>query len=380
MIIFLAGCWDHINIEERGFVIGTAVDKAVEDSNEHINVALTNQIVSPAGLGTPTSDSSDETPYVNLTTIGESLFAINRQMLKKTSRIPFYEHLRLAIVSEEVAHDAELFASLMDVFMRDQEMRRGIKIMIAEDKAKNVLEVDPDPEKLPVMHIDMITENAYKSMDMIKPVTLGNLHSFLLNDSSYVLPKITVLEDKVDYNGVAVFHGSNDKMVGSLNSHETKGMNLIKGGIKGGMIKFKVEDHIMAFDIDDAKSQMEIDTNNPKSMDIYITIETEGKLAEMYGSKTLLNPSYLEKMEEKVAERIEELANQTIEKAQNELKLDILDIGKVLKRKHYSTWKKVEKDWEEGENYFANSRIHVSADVKVRETGATDRAKKREHE
>lgn len=380
MIIFLAGCWDQVNIEERGFVIGTAVDMADDDSNGHTNLALTNQIVSPAGLGTPSNDSSDETPYVNLTTIGESIFAINRQMLKETSRIPFYEHLRLAIVSEEVAHDPELFASMMDVFMRDQEMRRGIKVIIAEDKAKDVLKINPDPEKLPVMHIDMITENTYKSMDMINPVTLGNLHSYLLNNNSYVIPKITVLEDKVNYNGVAVFHGSNDKMVGSLNGHETKGMNLIKGGIKGGMIKFKVEDHIMAFDLDDAKSQIKIDTGNPKNMDIFITIETEGKLAEMYGSKTLLDPSYLEKMEEKVAERIEELANQVIEKAQNKFKLDILDINKVLKRKHYSTWEKVEKDWEKGENYFANSRIHVSAGVKVRETGATDRAKNKEHE
>src|SRR5699024_6659414 len=105
-----------------------------------------------------------------------------------------------------------------------------------------------------------------------------------------------------------------------------------------------------------------------------------GNLAEMYGSKTLLASSYLAKIEEKIAEQIEQLAYQTIDKAQQEYKLDILDIDKTLIRKHYNVWEKIKKDWENGENYFSNSNIHVSADVKVRELGATDRAKDKEHQ
>src|SRR5699024_12123610 len=85
---------------------------------------------------------------------GESIFAINRKMLKETSRPPFYEQLRLLVISEEVALDGDLFASMLDLFIRDQEMRRIIKVIIAEDKAKDVLEVDPKPEKLPVVHVD----------------------------------------------------------------------------------------------------------------------------------------------------------------------------------------------------------------------------------
>jgi len=375
LFIFLTGCWDQINIEERGFVIGTAVDKADNHSDESQKLALTNQIVSPAGLGTPTEGGGDEPPYINLTTSGESIFAINRKMLKETSRPPFYEQLRLLVISEEVALDGDLFASMLDLFIRDQEMRRIIKVIIAEDKAKDVLEVDPKPEKLPVVHVDMTTENAFKSMDMIQPVILGRLHSYLLNDNSYVLPRISVHDKDVDYTGVVVFNGLSNQMVGSLDASETKGMNLIKGNMNGGYIKFEVDNHNMNFEIERTNSKMTLVSEDPKNMDIQINIKVEGRLAEMYGSKTLLDSSYLAKMESKIADKVERLANKTIEKAQNDLKLDVLDIDKVLKQRHYHIWKKINKNWEYNENIFSKSNIKVSANVQVREVGATDRAK-----
>src|SRR5699024_6349246 len=216
--------------------------------------------------------------------------------------------------------------------------------------------------------------------NMIKPVDLGEIYSYLLNESSYIIPKISINENRVNYNGAAVFNGLKDKMVGSLSGLETKGLNLMKGDINGGVINFKVEDHIMAFNLEGTKSKINVNTEDPKSMEVSINIKAEGDLAEMYGSKTLLNPSYIAKMEGKIAERIEQIAKQTIEKAQKEYELDILNIDEVLKRKHYPIWKKIKKDWEAGENYFANSRINVSADVQIREVGATDRAKSKEHE
>lgn len=380
MIMFLTGCWDQVNIEEHGFVLGVAVDMADDGPSEKKVFSLTNQMVSPGDLGTPTSDSGEEPPFINITASGESIFAISRNMLKEVSRAPYHEHLRLIVISADVAQDPELFASMMDVFVRNQQIRRGVKVLIAEKKAKNILEINPKPERLPAMHIDMITDNAHNSMDMIEPVTLGGLHGDLLNEFSYVLPTISTHEDKVDYNGVAVFNGVNDRMVGSLNGSETIGMNLIKGDMQGGYIKFEMENHSMVFELERAKSRIKIDSKDPTNMDISITIDVEGNLAEMYGSKTLLASSYLAKIEEKIAEQIEQLAYQTIDKAQQEYKLDILDIDKMLIRKHYNVWEKIKKDWENGENYFSNSNIHVSADVKVREFGATDRAKDKEHQ
>src|SRR5699024_928092 len=158
---------------------------------------------------------------------------------------PYHEHLRLIVISADVAQDPELFASIMDVFVRNQQIRRGVKVLIAEKKAKNILEINPKPETLPAMHIDMITDNAYKSMDRITPLTLRGLDADLFNEYSYVRPTISTQEDKIDYNGVAIFKGVKDQTVGSLNGAETIGMTLIKGDMQGGYIKFERENHSM---------------------------------------------------------------------------------------------------------------------------------------
>lgn len=381
IVLFFTGCWDQVNIEDHGFVLGIGIDMADDDSAGDKTLAATNQMVSPSDIPTATSEGTDRNPYINLTLTGDSLFTISKNMAKEVSRVPFYEHAKLIFVSEEVAENPEVFGSMLDVFIRDVELRRGIKVLITEDKTKDILSIDPEPEQLPVMYVDMITENSSKLLGGADTVDLGDLHSYLLNDSSYVIPKIFTTKDRVAYKGMAVFDGHKDEMIGSINRRETKGLNLIKGEVEGGVIKFKVENHTMSYELRRSKSKVKINSKeDPKNMAISIEIDVEGDLAEMYGSKKLLDAAYLKEIEDSIAEEINKMVNETIEKAQKEFKLDILDIDKALKRKHFNVWKKIRKNWEKGDNYFSTSQIDVLADVRVRETGATDRAKGKKHE
>src|SRR5699024_11364067 len=133
----------------------------------------------------------------------------------------------------------------------------------------------------------------------------------------------------------------------SYNRSEKKGLKLKNVKMNGEYIKCEVDNHNMNFEIERTNSKITLVSEDPKNMDIRINIKVEGRLAEMYGSKTLLDSSYLAKMEKKIAGKIEHLANQTIEKAQKDLKLDVIDIDKILKQKYYHIWKKVNKEWED---------------------------------
>src|SRR5699024_4815872 len=125
---------------------------------------------------------------------------------------------------------------------------------------------------------------------------------------------------------------------------ETKGMNLIKGNMNGGYIKFEVDNHNMNFEIERTNSKMTLVSEDPKNMDIQINIKVEGRLAEMYGSKTHLDSSYLAKIESKIADKLKRLPNKNIEKAQNDPKIDVLDIDTVLIQRHNQIWKKINKN------------------------------------
>ena len=375
IIVLLTGCWDAINIEDRGFVVGISVDMDDKVTEGHYNLSVTNQIIVPGGYGTPEKGAGEKRAVTNVTATGESMIAITRKMARKTSRAPFYEHLKVIIISEEIAKEPNLIASLLDLFIRDHEMRRGIKVLIADGKAKDILAHEPKAEIYPVKYITAITEHNDKNIEIIDPVKIGKLHGYLLEKSSFILPRALFTGKGMDESGVAVFHGNDNKMVGVLNNDETKGLNLIKQGNKTGVITFDVDNHLMAFEIEGTKSKIRMDTKDPKNIGISIKVKAEGQIAEMFGSRSLLDPKYMSEIEKQVARKIEQLIKQTIEKSQKDLKTDVFGFGEMLKQKHFKVWKKVENNWDHGENYFEKSNITVSADVEVRAIGSTDKAK-----
>jgi len=379
--VLLAGCWDEKNIEEHGFVVGVAIDLVDEQTKENLMIALTNQLVIPAGIGTPQQGGGEQKAFLNLTAHGESMFNIGRKMASQTSRAPYYEHLKVLIVSEELASNPELLATLADFFIRDHEMRRGVHIYISEGKAKEILEIDPKPERIPAIFLNTVTDNEQEALEMISSVQVGELHKLLLESFSYVLPKIAAQEDKskVHDDKTAVFQGYNNQMVGTLTGEETKGLNLLTEKNMSGSIVFEIDNKPMAYEVTGTKIKMDIDTTDPRNLDVSINIKAGGGIAEMFGDRTLLDEAYIAKIEDKVAEEIEQLANQTIKKVQHELNADVLEIGKNLEQQHYDLWKKMEGSWERGENYFSKANIHVSAEVNVRQTGVTDKAKDRQH-
>src|SRR5690625_423620 len=379
--VLLAGCWDEKNIEEHGFVVGTAIDMADEQTKENLMIALTNQFVIPSGIGTPAEGGGEQKAFLNLTSHGESMFNIVQNMASQTSRVTYYEHLKVLIVSEELADKPELLAALVDFFIRDHEMRRGVHIYISKGEAKEILEIDPKPERIPAMFLNTVTDNEQEALEMISSVQIGDLHKLLLQPFSYVLPKIAAGEDKskVHDDKTAVFHGYNNQMVGTLTGEETKGLNLLTEKNKSGSIVFEIDNKSMAYEVTGTNLKMDIDTTDPGNLEVSINIKADGGVAEMFGDRSLLDEAYIAKIEDKVAEEIEQLANQTIKKVQHELNADVLEIGKTLKQKHYALWEKIEDNWESGEKYFSKANVHVSAEVNVRQTGVTDKAKNREH-
>ncbi|MBP1970452.1 spore germination protein [Virgibacillus natechei] len=375
MMMILAGCWDEGAIEERGFIIGTAIDMVGEGESDDY-ITATNQIAVPAALGGTVEGGGDQQAYENISINGRSLIAIGREMATTTSRTPFYEHLMVVVVSEEVASEPGLFASLMDFYIRDHEMRREIKVLIAEEEAHGILNVVPNHADLPARYITDILENNELIIDILAPIRMGDIHDFLLSGSSYAIPKVKYRSDQdIQSTGSSVFHGISNTMVGVLDGDETKGLNFIRDDVNGGTIEFEVNDRLMAYEIQNASRSITIHAEDEENITIKIDIESEGTVAEMFGTEDLLEADYLKKIEEHVGKRIEELAMDAIAKGQGELGVDIFGFDRELRQSHYAIWEAIEDDWDHGENIFQESSIDVSANAIVRTTGATNRVK-----
>ncbi|MGY0694614.1 Ger(x)C family spore germination protein [Virgibacillus sp. FSP13] len=375
LILLLTGCWDQVDIEERGFVVGSAIDMTEEKESGGYVLSLTNQFVVPAGLGAPMQGGGGQKAFNNISASGESMFEISRAMAELTSRAPFYEHEKIIVISNKVARTPDLFGSIMDFFLRNPEMRRSIKIMISDGNAKKILDTKPENEKLPAMYLDLVMENSFKTAAEVEPVRIGRVHEYLLDETSYVIPRVTSVEKSIKYDGVAVFQGYGNRMVGILSGEETKGLNLINGEVQEGAIKIQLDEETITYEIEDLKSKMELDAKDINNVNVSVSINVEGAISETFGSENLLQRKTLAEIEKQVAKEIEKKANRTIKKTQKDLKTDVFRIDDMLKQRHYDQWLKIKEDWDRGENYFSNCTFHVSATAKARTMGSVNETK-----
>jgi len=377
LLILLTGCWDNIAIEERGFVVGSALDKSDEVTDEQDQLILTNQFVIPSGISTnAVGGGTGSSAFTNLSATGDSIFAMDTDMASLTSKMPFFEHLQLLVVSEDLIGTPNLFTNTLDVFIRDKQMRRGVNIIVAKD-AKSILDIQPENEKIPTVYIEDLLKNSLEKASLFKPVSVGEIHEHLLTNSSFAIPKIKPLEHEVEYEGAVVYHGVEHKAVGSLDKVEMTGLNLITTkDMHGGTLEFHYEEDLITFQIYNAKSKIKIDDQDPENIKIDINIGVEGGIAEVFGNKSLHEGKNIKGIEKAAAKKIEELVNATVEKAQKELNADIFRFDDTMRQRHFQTWEKIKDNWEQGENYFAESDIQVTGKARVRTAGATDKTHK----
>jgi spore germination protein len=384
LALLISGCWDRVEIEEKGFVIGVAIDfppsKEVEERAESAapgkptgkrRYSVTQQFVLPGALQGQTGGSGGTNSgeaFLNLTAEGDSIFEIVRSVAARTSRSPFYEHIKLIVISEEVAKSGGL-ADTLDYFIRHPEMRRGTKILISRGEARKVLEVNPKIEKLPAIYINSISRNQFKNARMIPPTRIGDVHEHLLEGDSFTIQRVTAGKEEVKIAGNAVFHGHNNTMIGWLGEEETEGRNFITGDINGGLIETKIGDNLVIYEIQKAQHKITADVRSKDNIKFKIKIITEGRISESLETQDYMQRQTLQKVELAVANEIKRIAQDAINKSHDVFKTDVLELGSYLKQSHYDIWKQVKDEWDHGRNYFAKSKIEVEVSVDIRSIG-----------
>ncbi|PGT84400.1 MULTISPECIES: Ger(x)C family spore germination protein [Bacillaceae] len=370
LILFLcSGCWDAIEIEQRGFVIGAGID--LDEENSKMPLKLTQQFVVPSAIG---MNADSDPAFQNIVSSGNTMFETVRRVAARTSRSPFYEHIKLIVFSEQVAK-SDYFPDVLDYFLRYPEMRRGTQVMITPENALDILEVRPANEKLPTMYIQSISKNNYKNARMIPPTRIGDLHEKLLDRESFMVQMIQKInEEEVKILGHAVFNGSSDKLVGFIGEEATEGVNFITGEIEGGLLEAKVDDEVVVYEMEEVQSDITPTFNSPDDITFKVNIKTSGSIPETYKTFDLLNDEELDHTEQAIEKRIDEFTDIAIKKVQQELQTDIFKFGETLSVKYPDEWEKMKDKWDYGENCFKEAKIDVTVNSVISKSGAINRS------
>lgn len=360
LLILLTGCWDSINLEQRGFIVGTAID--LEEMNgDRPTYSITDQLVLPTSFGNTDQGESNE-PFLNLTMNGSSIYRINEELSAISSKTPYYEHLKIVVISEQVARTDQLMRKLVDRYVRDVALRRGVYVIIAKSQASDLLEVDNPEDKLPSIQIQHILEQNSKYAGFLTPLTLGEVEQSHLRGRSYVLPLMSTTAETIERKSGAVFQGPNSKMVGSFNENELLGLELYQGDADENVIEFTYLDKTFAFKIEQLTNKQQIDTPKKPNINVKNKITLYGTVKEAPLDEDISDTETLKGMQEAIAKEAKKTVEETIQKSQNEFHADVFHLWQDLQTMHYSTWKEIKNDWEDGENHFTNN---VTFDIEV---------------
>ncbi|MFN7249245.1 MAG: Ger(x)C family spore germination protein [Anaerobacillus sp.] len=379
ILVFLTSCWDLVEIEQLGFVLAVALDplseeeldqykkqfqKETGEAIDHLH-KTTYQVVIPSTIVAEGGGLEPE-PFFNIATIGRTNFKMNRHIASRRSRKLNYEHLKVIILNENLVKSGEI-GKLIDFYIRDHEMRRNTVMLISKGCASDVIANKLPLELMPAISIDMIHENYGVHPGMPSPKPIGDLVTSVLNEKSYIVPRVTAKKGK-DFviTGAGVFLGKTNELVGWLGEIDIIGYNLIHSESQNMVIEVSVDDQLFNYEIDNEDAVITYERKDGRDY-FQLNIKTEGFFVESWLENVELGNEQTNKMlSEAIAKQIERVATDVILKMQREFHADIFNFHSYVKRKEYQYWKQIKDEWDGEGGFFSKSIIEVDAEIKIR--------------
>lgn len=365
LIFSLSGCWSYHELNDYSVVVGVGIDKVPNSEN----ILLTSQIAKAGELSEngEGGGSSNKKAYWNIQNEGETVFSIIREYSHESGRKLYFPHNKIIILSREIAEEG--VQKYIDFFARDPELRSTSWVFVADkDKTSDILDVTPELEKVPSMHIDKLADTQQYNAETYSIELLPFLQRLMSKSTAPVAPLIGISgegeKQKIIISGCAVF--KKGKLVGQLNKFETRGLLWVDGEVKSGIIVVPCPGGEGKVDLEITQASSSI-TPEIKDGNIIIKIEIKEKsnLSSQSCTEDLATSEMLKVLEGKNASTIRDAIVASVKKAQK-LNADVFGFGEAVQRKYPDQWKDIESKWDE---IFPNIQIKINVDAEVYGTG-----------
>jgi spore germination protein KC len=386
---FLTGCWDRLEIEERAVVLGISVDRAdpeAEEQEEEVShlqeafpapdkdmirvavaIALPGRIQLGPGESGGGSAGGEQTLWV-IDVVGHTIDDAIMNLQQQISGRLFFGHLRVIVVSEEVARKG--LQNLNDYFRRNSEVRRMAWMMISKGPAEELMKSAPRLERVPTLYLMSTLDNAVK----LGKFPFDYVGMFWSNTSKKgqeaFLPYVELMkDDNIEIEGLAYFQGP--KMVGSTKPFEIAGYMGIKGlnpaGYRG-FVKIEGAEETVTIYATNRKSQFELQIREGLPH-FTVTVFTEINLEEKMNEHALvINSDILKKIEQQNAESLVKTYEELIKKTQ-EKGSDIYGFGEYVRAKEPRYWNQQIRTKERWQEMFQDITVEFKVSTNIRRVG-----------
>ncbi len=369
VILFTNGCWSYHELNQLAVVAGTAIDRGKKPGT----VQLTLQIFKPSasqsgggGDGTGGGGSGQQQPFIVKSRTGKTIFDAAQNFLAETDRKLYWPHNQVIILGNEQARQGVRL--VLDYFVRNNEPRPTMWILVAEDKAGAILNAPGDLEKVSAMEISqLIQAQSFSSKNVM--INLQDFATRLL--SKTVAPIATLIKinevggkKRLGLSGTAVFKG--DRLVGTLDGRQTRGVLWVQGKVKQGAIIINVPGGKAGLEI--ARSRTKVKPVLFKNkLKIKVSIHEEGNLNCQMSPEDLTKPEKLKSLARREAIVIKNEINAALAKAK-EFNADIFGFSEAIHKSNPKEWRTMKEKWDQ---IFPRLQVDVDVNCVIHSVGLT---------
>jgi spore germination protein KC len=357
MLLLLFGCGSYKEITDVRAVTAIAIDVGTEEIPYTISYEVLDRAETKGG----------PTRAVTLVSEGRTIFEAARKAVKNSTAKLFFGHCGVMIFGEELAKRG--LGDILDFFLRDPDFSFNMDLVVAKGiKAKELLSHSTFLVNVAAYEIRDTIKNdeKYTSMSRITPLYTA-FEELISSGVELSLPafSLTTVMNKPTFelSGLAIF--KEDKLQEYLDGETVKYYLLIRGLLKGGVIPIDFKEHgYMTFEIEKLDGNTSFKFSDEKNT-VRIDVKGVGFLGE--NQTDLENGMITYKEVEKVLESqltngLRDFFRRYIESDQP----DVLALGRNLRKFHYRTWEKHQKDFAE---FIKTFDVDITVDIIIENSG-----------
>lgn len=367
LILNITGCWNRREVDELSIVMAVGLDKPKQNGR----VQFIAQIFSPlgqkkGGMGESGGGGGGDRGYRNITSTGDTVSGAVQAAIHKVPRDIYFSHNQVVIFGRNIAKEG--LQKYIDFFLREQQSRLNIWILVAKDRADATLEVTPQLENMPALDIaDLVDIQGEASQSSV--VNLKQFATRLLSRTTAPIAPFIEVAGKGDkkairVSGTAVF--KKDKLAGQLNQSETRGLLWVIDEVRRGIIEVDCPGGSGKASLNIIHSDSKI-LPELKSGKIHMKIELKehGILGSQSCPENLATLPKIAVLEKEKVEVIQSEVLAALKKARK-LRADIFGFGDALHQKYPKQWRENVSKWDE---VFPDIEVELKIDAKIRRSG-----------
>ena len=289
------------------------------------------------------------------------------QLNKKSSRMLFLPHNEVIIIGRSQAQLG--VKPYLDFFRRNNETRMDVRILVADETAKDILSLKPEQEKINAAAISRMMENEMHKSKALSVNLLDFTSRLIDKTTSPVAPIIKAAKTAEEESGILMLTGmaifKEDRLVGELDDIQTVGYAMAMGEIKGGSLCITTPLGDAALGITKTECKSNLVLRDDGSVEVSLAIDATLTVEEIGGFSGMKMPEVLPLLEQVAGNVINEQVTSCFVLTR-QLNTDIYGFGAALHRKYPGAWKTMEPNWDQ---IYPTITLSVATKAAVTGTG-----------